>query len=1168
MTTKRTSFLRVAGGPRLAAALTVASAGAAALPWGCTDHGAPLSPSADDGAPSVQLEAPGARARLDTIRRRFAAPLRVVAPPRFERAEGGALRARFTRPHVNAAGAPATVELPARSSGAVRVRDNASGLAVAFTLEGAGDASLAEVDGVALYAGALAQGGGDLVHLVTPSGTEDLVYFEREPATRELRYLVDTSGVAGLRVLADTLELLDAGGAPRLRVRPPYVLDAAGGRHPASLRVDGCAVDGDPRGPWGRPVTPPGSRSCSVVVAWQGAPVQYPALVDPTWEATTTTMLRERTYHTATLLEPASPASRVLITGGFGVAEAAPSAEHPSAEKKRNAISTAELYEPLSRTFALTGSLQSARGYHTATLVEAETASTSTVSWEVLIIGGSADQDGPPFSTVAAVERYDSARGIFEPVPGLEVPANLARLRHSATRFDVGKILVAGGSDSTDQALNTAYVYTAGPTPMFTPKTMLANRSGHAAVLLADGALGTGDVLLTGGLYIGIAQTSGEIFNATADAPEDATPGTFQAITGTPERSTFPTMLKARARHTATRLQDGRVLLAGGLNGTITGSIAQDGAEIFVDSVDGTLVRGFAKMHIPLNSGPRYDHAATLLPAGDVVVTGGLADLPDATPTQIASVDSYCPLTGMVTAYDDISLDGTVLPLAGHTATLVNAGGSNAAGRAILIAGGGREPTNHAELLSRGLGEVCGRDQDCASGHCVTGVCCNTACDGACQACRASDKQVNEQNGFCGKAKDGTPTTVNCVDGTRTESACRNGRSVPVRSASCAPFQCNEEKTDCATSCATSDQCDGDKGWCTNEPGVISVPDGCPAGNASTSSGSASGGSGTSSDSSASGSSTSSGGAAGVGIDPCYAPDGGSAEGTPDDAGTVDGGTGGAGGGTPSGTCVCKKPIGTACEANEQCLSGFCVDGFCCNEACMGQCEACDVEGANGICRTVGSSDAHEAPHPKSHQACDGEGECQGFCDGTRRDACTFPPEGKLCGQRSCVNGMPTSFACNQQHECVQQDRTGCTPYACDPVTMDCKQRCDSEEDCDEDGLCVNNECVPLTTPTCSDDGKKLRIPHNEDKPCTAFKCRGSACLTSCSSVNDCLEGFGCTSDGQCAPVPRDPPVLSSCTIDAPGTPTERSSWPVLAVALAAGLARARSRRERAKRMI
>ncbi len=48
--------------------------------------------------------------------------------------------------------------------------------------------------------------------------------------------------VAGLRLFANTLELLDSSGMPRLRVSPPYLLDAKLKRHTATLELSGGAL--------------------------------------------------------------------------------------------------------------------------------------------------------------------------------------------------------------------------------------------------------------------------------------------------------------------------------------------------------------------------------------------------------------------------------------------------------------------------------------------------------------------------------------------------------------------------------------------------------------------------------------------------------------------------------------------------------------------------------------------------------------------------------------------------------------------------------------------------------------------------------------------------------------------------------------------------------------
>ena len=127
--------------------------------------------------------------------------------------------------------------------------------------------------------------GGRRLHRPHPLGDEDFVYFAREPERQALAYRVDVSRVAGLRLVSRTLEFLDPGGAPRLRVAPPFVVDAGGRRLPANLAV-GCAADVSPRAPWGRPVTPPGASSCVVTVSWARAGVRYPALVDPQWTST------------------------------------------------------------------------------------------------------------------------------------------------------------------------------------------------------------------------------------------------------------------------------------------------------------------------------------------------------------------------------------------------------------------------------------------------------------------------------------------------------------------------------------------------------------------------------------------------------------------------------------------------------------------------------------------------------------------------------------------------------------------------------------------------------------------------------------------------------------------------------------------------------------------
>ena len=61
----------------------------------------------------------------------------------------------------------------------------------------------------------------------------------------------------------------------------------------------------------------------------------------------------------------------------------------------------------------------------------------------------------------------------------------------------------------------------------------------------------------------------------------------------------------------------------------------------------------------------------------------------------------------------------------------------------------------------------------------------------------------------------------------------------------------------------------------------------------------------------------------------------------------------------PSAYCeagACLAKLGGAaqvCKGGGDCVSGLCVDGYCCNDACEGQCEACDVPGGEGLCVPV-----------------------------------------------------------------------------------------------------------------------------------------------------------------------------------------------------------------------
>jgi MYXO-CTERM domain-containing protein len=197
-------------------------------------------------------------------------------------ASGGSYVARF-QPGVLAA---VRTELPGLASRPFRLTSGKDAAkAIRVTPVGASEAPAHIEDGLVHYANAFGPGT-DMMQKVGVDGTEDFVRFAAAPAKPDLAYQVALeAGIAGLRQIDDSIEFIDGAGSPRLRIETPYGVDANGKEFPAHLSVEGCQVDRDPRAPWGRAVTAPGARTCTVHVSW-AKDVAYPATVDPAWKAT------------------------------------------------------------------------------------------------------------------------------------------------------------------------------------------------------------------------------------------------------------------------------------------------------------------------------------------------------------------------------------------------------------------------------------------------------------------------------------------------------------------------------------------------------------------------------------------------------------------------------------------------------------------------------------------------------------------------------------------------------------------------------------------------------------------------------------------------------------------------------------------------------------------
>jgi Galactose oxidase, central domain len=325
------------------------------------------------------------------------------------------------------------------------------------------------------------------------------------------------------------------------------------------------------------------------------------------------TMSTPRSGHTATLLNN----GKVLITGGSNASAAG-----------MNGLATAELYDPVSKTFTLSdGTMTTPRTGQTATLLPDGT---------VLLAGGDNS------TTVTSAEIYDPTTDSFHATTH---SMTQVRSGHAAALLKNGKVLIAGGDypPSNQGSPGTAELFDPGTDTFTATGTMNEFRKSPSATLLPDGT-----VLIAGGR----AGTSG-IDQVSFNSAElyDPTAGTFAVVASV--------MSASRVYHTANLLNDGTVLIAGGEQAH--GCCFPDpSADIYTPAS-----RSFSKVG-SMSSG-RALHTATLLQTGRVHVIGGgdaITEIYD--PTQAGFLQS-------------ISLQ---LPRTNHTAALLP---SNAG---ILVCGG------------------------------------------------------------------------------------------------------------------------------------------------------------------------------------------------------------------------------------------------------------------------------------------------------------------------------------------------------------------------------------------------------------------------------------------------------------------------------------------------
>jgi N-acetylneuraminic acid mutarotase len=301
-------------------------------------------------------------------------------------------------------------------------------------------------------------------------------------------------------------------------------------------------------------------------------------------------------------------------------------------------LDTAEIYDPGTGVWTEIASMGKKREALSANLLG---------DGRVLVTGGRAQQ-----RYHKQTELWDREANSWTKGPNMKTP----RWQHAYVTLPDGRAIVIGGTDDIFALVDKVEVFDP-PTDEWTQVgSMAQKRALHTSTLLPDGR-----VLVTGGGKGGVG---------TETVPFDTTE-IWDPATG--EWSAAGTMTVTRARHAATLLDDGRVLVTGSV-GEVTSAEIWDPASSTWSSA-GSMSQW------------RAQHTATLLPDGRVLVTGGLEN---GDTTEI-----FDPATGAWSqgkkmnrsryAHQAVLLkDGTVLLMAGQS----------------VLGGGDRELTNTTEIFT------------------------------------------------------------------------------------------------------------------------------------------------------------------------------------------------------------------------------------------------------------------------------------------------------------------------------------------------------------------------------------------------------------------------------------------------------------------------------------
>jgi hypothetical protein len=307
-----------------------------------------------------------------------------------------------------------------------------------------------------------------------------------------------------------------------------------------------------------------------------------------------------RANHTSTLLHNRNI---TLIAGGI--------------DATGTALDSAELFDPVPRTFSAAPSLSTARKNHVAVYLP-------DPDFRVLITGG-IDQLG---NVLQSAELLD--QGQFVPRP-----MTAARANHAAAVLSTLQVVVTGGIGVNGQPLASSELFSPSGATFLARRSMNQPRAFHTATTLPNDLV----LIAGGGDPLFRALTGAEVYDLVHDS---WTP------TATP-------MHDARLLHTATLLQNGKVLIVGGYDAGASNfnhQVVAKTTELYDPSTNS--FQWEAQMITP-----RVGHTATLLKNGQVLVAGGR----DAGNTILNTMEIYDP-----DCHDFTPVDRLTVPRVSHGA--------------------------------------------------------------------------------------------------------------------------------------------------------------------------------------------------------------------------------------------------------------------------------------------------------------------------------------------------------------------------------------------------------------------------------------------------------------------------------------------------------------------